>query len=79
MTCIWSFLFGWSRILTGHFSPIEIDMTIIVGIACAIGIGISLRWSTAVSAGRAAGAVALFALLQIAALRVSFIPYIASR
>ena len=76
---LWLFLLGWARIVTGHFSPIDIAMTIIVGFACAIGISISLRWSTAVSAGRAGGAVAFSALLQLAALRVSFIPYIATR
>jgi hypothetical protein len=31
MIAIWLFLLGWARILTGHFSPVEIAMTLIVG------------------------------------------------
>src|SRR6266567_8882860 len=34
MTFIWLFLLGWARIITGHFSPIEITMTLVVGVAC---------------------------------------------
>jgi len=79
MIFIWLFLLGWARIVTGHFSAIEITMTLIVGLACAIGIGVSLRWPTAVSRGKAMGTAALFALLQLVALRISFIPYIANQ
>jgi hypothetical protein len=78
MTFIWLFLLGWARILSGHFSPIEIAMTLVVGVACAVGIAASFRWPTSVSAGKAGATVALFALLQIVVLRVSFIPYIAT-
>lgn len=79
MVFIWLFLLGWARIITGHFSPIEVAMTLVVGAACAIGIGVSFQRSTAVSRGKAAGAAILLALLQMAALRISFIQYIASR
>jgi hypothetical protein len=79
MTFIWLFLLGWARILTGHFSPVEIAMTLVVGVACVIGIGVSFRWPTAVSRGQAAGSIALLGILQLVALRVSLIPYIATR
>src|SRR5713226_1399522 len=46
MVFIWLFLLGWARIVTGHFSPIEIAMTLVIGIACLSGIGIMLRWHT---------------------------------
>lgn len=78
MTCIWLFLLGWARVLTGHFTPIEIAMTLVVGIACAIGLGVCFRMPTTVSRGRALGAAAVLGLLQLIALRVSLIPYIAS-
>jgi len=78
MTFIWLFLLGWARIIAGHFSPAEIAMTLVVGVACALGIVVSFRWPTAVSRGKAVGAAVLFGLLQLVALRVSFIPYIAS-
>src|SRR5579859_2306380 len=38
MVLIWLFLLGWARILSGHFSPIEIAMTLVIGIACVTGI-----------------------------------------
>jgi hypothetical protein len=78
MTFIWLFLLGWARIITGHFSPVETAMTLVVGVACASGIGIAFRWRTMVSWGKAMGMIVLFAVLQLAALRISFIPYIAS-
>src|SRR5438876_8068805 len=71
MTFIWLFLLGWARIVTGHFSPIEITMTLVVGVACAIGIGIDVRWPTAVSWGKAVSVAGLFGLLQLVALRIS--------
>src|SRR5258707_1667842 len=36
MILIWLFLLGWARIVTGHYSPIEIAMTLVIGVACAI-------------------------------------------
>lgn len=76
---IWLFLLGWAKILTGTFSPTEIAMTIAVGIAAAIGIGIALRWRTKVPGLAAFGAVILLAVFQVSALRISLIPYIATR
>src|ERR1035438_1352317 len=49
MVFIWLFLLGWARVFTGHYSPIEIAMTLVVGVACLAGIGSSLRWRTAVT------------------------------
>jgi hypothetical protein len=46
MTFIWLFLLGWVRILSGHFSPTEIVLTLIVGAASATGLGVSFRWPT---------------------------------
>lgn len=48
MVLIWLFLLGWAHVVSGQFSPIEIAMTLIVGIASAAGLGLSLwraRWS----------------------------------
>src|ERR1700733_1511911 len=35
MVLIWLFLLGWARVVSGHFSPVEITVTIVVGVACA--------------------------------------------
>ena len=76
MIAIWLFLLGWARILTGHFSPVEIAMTLIVGAGCLCGIGASFRWKTAVRPAAACGLLALFTALQVLALRISLLPNI---
>src|ERR1700736_4637641 len=43
---IWLFLLGWARIVSGHFSPTEILMTLVIGAACLFGIVTSFRWRT---------------------------------
>ena len=79
MVLIWLFLLGWAHIVSGHFSPIEIAMTLVIGVACVTGIVFSLRWRTAVSSFAALGSAVLFGTLQLLAFRISLIPYIAGR
>ena len=79
MVFIWLFLLGWARLVSGHFSPIEIAMTLVIGIACLAGIGLILRWRTAVRPLVAAGVFLLFGLLQFLAFRISLLPGIADR
>ena len=38
MILIWLFLLGWARVVSGQFFPTEIAMTIVIGVACAIGL-----------------------------------------
>src|SRR5436305_5020193 len=33
MIFIWLFLLGWAHLLTGHFSAVEIAMTLVIGMA----------------------------------------------
>jgi hypothetical protein len=77
MVFIWLFLLGWSRVLTGTFTPIEIAMTIVCAIASIAGIAAALRQRTATHAAVAAALLALFSLLQFAAMRISLLPGIA--
>ncbi|HUO29137.1 MAG TPA: hypothetical protein VMU80_07970, partial [Bryobacteraceae bacterium] len=77
MTFIWLFLLGWARIISGHFSPTEIIMTVVVGTASITGLGVSFRWATALTWGKGLAVAALLFVLQLAALRISFTPYIA--
>jgi hypothetical protein len=75
MVLIWLFLLGWSRIITGTFSPVEIAMTIVVGLASAAGLFAcvrGIRWSWF-----GAALFVLFAFLQLAAFRISMLPGIA--
>ena len=77
MTFIWLFLLGWAKVITGHFTPIEIMMTLAVGGACVAGLVAGFGWRTSVSWRRALSTAAIFAALQVAVLRISFLPAIA--
>src|SRR5208282_1950882 len=79
MTSIWLFLLGWAQIISGTFSPTEIAMTLIVGLASVIGLVTAVRIRSAVRALPATVVVLLVALLQLVALRISFLPQIAHR
>ena len=79
MIAIWLFLLGWARIVSGHFSPAEIAMTIVIGVACAIGLLVSARWRSGTQPVAAATLGVLFGLLQVLSFRISLIPYIAGR
>ena len=79
MIAIWLFLLGWAHIVSGTFSPTEIAMTLIVGVACAVGIGIAGRIRTVVRTWWAILAFLLIAALQLLAFRLSLLPAIAHR
>ena len=79
MSAIWLFLLGWARIVTGHFFPTEVAMTIVVGVAAVAGLGASTRWRTATRPATAAATIIGMAALQLLAFRLSLLPYIARR
>jgi hypothetical protein len=79
MIAIWLFLLGWARIVSGNFSPTEIAMTVIVGVASVVGILIALRIRSGVRAWAATATVLLVAVLQVTAFRISLLPAIAHR
>jgi hypothetical protein len=79
VSLIWLYLLGWASVIRGHFSPVEIAMTLIVGISSLAGIvgcvpGIQ---SAGLLAGR--GVFLLSATSQVAMLYVSFLPKFAHR
>jgi hypothetical protein len=79
MVLIWSYLLGLSNLVSGHFAPVEIAMTIIVGAAAIVGIGGFIRFKSSLAPTRAAGIFVLMLAIQLACLRVSFLPAIAHR
>jgi hypothetical protein len=76
---IWLFLLGFARIVTGHFFPTELAMTLVIGAASVIGIATSLRQRSSVRPVRAVLLFAALTVLQVAAFRLSLLPYIATR
>jgi hypothetical protein len=77
MTLIWLFLLGWAKVISGHFTPIEVVLTLVVGAASLAGLLIGFRWRTGLRWSKAVSTSAIFALIQLAALRISFLPSIA--
>ena len=79
MGAIWLYLLGWARIVSGTFSPTEIAMTLIVGLASMVGIVKALTVRSGVGAWSATSVVLLVAVLQVTAFRLSLLPAIAHR
>ena len=76
---IWLFLLGLSRIANGHYTFIEIVMTIVMA-ACSIAGGIkSLSLGRSVSVVHAIAVFVLFAAIQVGVMMVSFLEPIVNR
>jgi hypothetical protein len=78
MIMIWLFLLHLPSPISGHFSPVEVAMTIIVGVACVIALASSVRIRGA-RLGTAAIGLLLGAGAQYACFRISQIPAIWNR
>jgi hypothetical protein len=76
---IWLFLLGISRVVTGHFSAIEVAMTIVVGISTLAGIAAFARFKSGLSAAAAGGLFLLMAIFQWVCFRISILPALARR
>ncbi len=79
MAVIWAYLLGISHLLSGHFSAIEIAMTIVVGAASLIGVASCIRFRSSLSPARKAGFFVLLAAIQWICFRLSFLPAVAHR
>jgi len=79
MVLIWLFLLGWARVLTGHFTPAEIAMTIAIGVATVAGIVVAVRDRHAETWWVRIELMAVGLALHIAALWLSVQPAIATR
>jgi hypothetical protein len=69
---IWLFLLGIAPVFTGRFPPVEIVLTIVIGIASAVGLVAVYREGTALAVGPRVGAIMAFAILQPIAMIFSF-------
>jgi hypothetical protein len=76
---IWTYLLGISRIVSGHFSPVEIAMTILVGVCTMIGIVSFARFKSGMSVESAGMLFLLMAIFQWVCFRVSILPAIPGR
>jgi hypothetical protein len=79
MILIWLYLLGWSHIVRGHFSPIEISMTLVAGAASLSGLAATPLWKTSTRPRTAIATFLLTAAFQLLAFRLSLLPAIANR
>ena len=76
MALIWLYLLG---IATFFSSPVEVLLTILIGAFSAVGIMACVGASASSAIGRRVGAVFAFAMVQVAAMWLSFMPVFANR
>lgn len=79
MAAIWLYLLGVSNMLSGHFTQLEIAMTVVVGMASAAGIVAFFRLKSYLSGWYLASIFILLATVQLVCFRLSFLPAIAHR
>jgi hypothetical protein len=78
MVFIWLYLLGWASILRGHYSAVEIAMTIVVGLASCFAIVQSLVFRSGVRWFAGLGISIAVLALQLGAFRLSLLPGIAN-
>jgi hypothetical protein len=74
MVAIWLFLLGLARITTGHFSPAEVALTLVVGASCLCGLSQMCRTQPVASRVTRAAWAIVFTALQFGALWASLHP-----
>ncbi len=79
MSLIWLYLLGISHILSGHFSPLEVAMTILVGAASLAGLAACFRVKHWPSVASSAVLFVVLAAIQWGCFWVSFLPTVAHR
>jgi hypothetical protein len=79
MVIIWLYLLGIASIVSGHFMPIEVAMTLVVAAAAIVGLARAARSRGSLSVGVAGSLFALGAALQWACFRISLLPGIVDR
>jgi hypothetical protein len=79
MAAIWLYLLGMSNVLSGHFTHLEIAMTVVVGMASAVGIAAFFQLKSYLSGWYLASIFIVLAALQLVCFRLSFLPAIAHR
>ena len=72
MINIWLFVLGIARIFSGTFSGVEIALTIVIALACGLGILAIIQWGTRLSVAPRLATAAVFGIAQLAAMVASF-------
>jgi hypothetical protein len=79
VTLIWLFLLGLSRVASGQYTPIEIILTFVMATCSVVGVFKSVALGRPLAVIGRVAAFLLFAVVQVAAMWVSFLRPIANR
>jgi uncharacterized membrane protein YhaH (DUF805 family) len=79
MAGIWLLLFGTSRFFTGSFTTTEILLTVIIGIACIVGLTRAYQQGTPKATAGRVLTVGVIAARQAAAVWLSYHPAVVAR
>lgn len=79
MALIWLFLLGLSSIANGHYTPIEVVLTLFMAAFSAAGVSASIRLGQALRLAGRVVAIVVFGALQVGTIWVSFLKPIANR
>ena len=79
MVLIWLFLLGLARVVTGQYTPVEVVLTLTIGIACSVGLWAVLRSASRVPGWFGLAVFLTFAALQVGAMWLSLQPAFATR
>jgi len=79
MLLIWLYLLGWANLITGEFTPAEVILTVVIGLACVAGLAASVRETTRSAGWSGAVAFLMFGALQVGAMWLSLQPALANR
>ena len=78
MVLIWLYLLGIATFFSGSFSAVEVLLTVLIGAFSAAGIVACMRASTPAPVGLRVAAAVGFAIMQAAAMALSFMPAFAN-
>ena len=79
MVLIWLHLLDLAHVITGQFKPAEVVLTVVIGLACVVGLGMAARKSPGASWRSGVAAFLLFSALQVGAMWLSLQPLFATR
>jgi hypothetical protein len=79
MLLIWLYLLGLASVVTGKFTPAEAGLTVVVGLACVVGLAASARKSPRLNWWTGVAAFLVFGALQVGAMWLSLRPAFESR
>jgi hypothetical protein len=79
MLLIWSYLLGLANVITGQFTPAEVGLTVVIGLACVAGLAASASATRRSPVWAGVAAFVIFGALQVGAMWLSLQPAFAVR